>query len=69
MWCAAEEENPGRRFRDYALLGDDIVIGDPAVAARYREWLNDLGVKIYESKSITSTLEFAKKFRVKGLSL
>ncbi|EEF27291.1 conserved hypothetical protein [Ricinus communis] len=36
VWCAAEEENPGRRFRDYALLGDDIVIGDPAVAARYR---------------------------------
>ncbi|GER39083.1 mitovirus RNA-dependent RNA polymerase [Striga asiatica] len=21
VWCAAEEENPGRRFRDYALLG------------------------------------------------
>lgn len=60
------------RVRDYALLGDDIVIGDTAVAARYREWVNDLGGKIYESKSITSSigaLEFAKKFRVKGLPL
>lgn len=70
MWCAAEE--PGRRFRDYALLGDDIVIGDPAVAARYCEWVNDFLVKIYESKYITSSigaLEFAKKFRVKPVNV
>lgn len=37
---------PGRVFRKYTLLGDDIVIGDPKVASVYREMMADLGVKI-----------------------
>lgn len=38
-------------FTDYALLGDDIVIADEAVAQQSRELLNKLDVSISESKS------------------
>ncbi|KAI8522409.1 hypothetical protein RHMOL_RhmolMtG0006000 (mitochondrion) [Rhododendron molle] len=30
---------PGRTFRQYAVLGDDVVIADPLVAKRYEEAL------------------------------
>lgn len=72
MWCAAEDVYPGRSFLDYALLGDDIVIGDQKVALRYKQWLADLGVSVSMPKSLVSdigALEFAKKFRVKGVDL
>lgn len=54
-------------FKDYIVLGDDIVIFDPAVASRYYYIMTELlGVKIGMAKSIVSTnswtLEFAKKF-------
>lgn len=72
MWCAAEDVYPGRRFLDYALPGDEIVIGDQKVALPYKEWLADLGVSVSMPKSLVSdicVLEFAKKFRVKGVHL
>ena len=71
VWMAAERAYPGQRviFRDYAVLGDDVVITDPLVAQHYRALLDQLGVTISHQKSVVSDsgcLEFAKRFRVKG---
>lgn len=52
-------------FTDYALLGDDLVIGNAAVAKRYLHIMSTLGVGIGLHKSLLSplgtTLEFAKR--------
>jgi len=51
-------------FTDYALLGDDLVIADEAVARCYLALASDLGVSINMDKSIVSeesVLEFAKR--------
>lgn len=48
---AADRVYPETVFRKYALLGDDIVIGDPKVASVYREMMAELGVKIPLPKS------------------
>lgn len=51
-------------FKDYALLGDDIVIADKAVAMAYHEIMTKvLGVDINLSKSLISSnsFEFAKR--------
>lgn len=52
-----------RKFKDYAVLGDDLVIANDDVALHYLEVCKDLGVEINLSKSIISTdiAEFAKK--------
>jgi hypothetical protein len=51
-------------FRDYCILGDDIVIANDAIAKRYSEIMTDLGVGINNSKSIISStvVEFAKRW-------
>lgn len=51
------------RFEYYALLGDDIVIADKAVAKAYLVIMQDLGLDINMSKSLVSddTFEFAKR--------
>ncbi|KAK2658106.1 hypothetical protein Ddye_011158 [Dipteronia dyeriana] len=62
---AADRVYPETVFRKYALLGDDIVIGDPKVASVYREMMAELGVKISLPKSLVSSrgsMEFAKRF-------
>ncbi|DAB41745.1 RNA-dependent RNA polymerase [Oxybasis rubra mitovirus 1] len=69
VWLAADRVNPNRKtpFRDYALLGDDIVIANKEVAHEYRKYLDRLQVKISDAKSITSergAFEFAKQFWV-----
>jgi len=55
----------GEWFADYAVLGDDIVIADSAVASSYLSLMEILGVNIGLAKSLVShdgqTLEFAKK--------
>lgn len=61
-------------FEDYAVLGDDIVIANPAVAKRYLSLMTEgLGVEINLGKSIVSTsgntMEFAKRFIVKGVDV
>lgn len=55
-------------FTDYALLGDDIVIANTAVAQEYALILASLGVSISETKSHVSvdTYEFAKRWIHKG---
>jgi hypothetical protein len=52
-------------FNHYALLGDDIVIAEEAVARAYHRLMTDLGVSINLSKSFemdSGTLEFAKRW-------
>ncbi|KAI9070792.1 hypothetical protein K1719_047240 [Acacia pycnantha] len=66
VWWCAELVYPGRRFRDYAILRDDVVIVDESVAKVYSAALGDLGVTISYSKSLIShsgSAEFAKRFR------
>jgi hypothetical protein len=56
-------------FELYAILGDDVVIGDRNVAAEYVTIMKETGVKIGFNKSIVSdnlSLEFAKRFFYKG---
>lgn len=50
-------------FDKYAIIGDDVVIVDCKVAARYRTIINSLGVDISEAKSHVSQhmFEIAKK--------
>jgi len=69
VWAAAELVNPGVRFWDYALLGDDVVIANRDVALSYRRVMEGLKVKISDIKSLVSShaCEFAKRFLVKGL--
>jgi hypothetical protein len=52
-------------FSHYALLGDDIVIADEAVAKSYLSLIESLGMTINMSKSFeikSGTLEFAKRW-------
>jgi hypothetical protein len=50
-------------FRDYAIIGDDIIIANDAVANCYRSIMNDLGVEINMTKSHHGNVaEFAKKW-------
>lgn len=52
-------------FQHYALLGDDIVIADAAVAGAYLDLMTTLGVPINKSKSfeiLSGACEFAKRW-------
>lgn len=55
----------GTWFADYAVLGDDLVLANKAVADEYLEILRDLGMEVNLSKSLLSSdgtcLEFAKR--------
>jgi hypothetical protein len=57
-------------FRDYAILGDDIVILNAAVLREYLVILKQIGVTAGLAKSLLANgrfvLEFAKKFFVNG---
>jgi hypothetical protein len=59
------------QFRDYLLLGDDIVIYDEEVASNYESILHGLGVEIQSEKSLVSkdTFEFAKRIFHRGQEL
>jgi hypothetical protein len=51
-------------FRDYAILGDDVVIANEHVAAAYLNLMSQLGVEISLAKSLISeggVIEFAKR--------
>lgn len=65
MWLAAWRVHPGKRFWDYAILGDDIVIADQGVAEEYQKIMKDAEVTISKEKSLisfTGVMEFAKRF-------
>ena len=72
VWWCAEQVYPGVKFTRYAVLGDDVVIADEAVAKVYASLLKDLGVmKSYQKSRIShrGAAEFAKRFRVRGLTV
>lgn len=54
-----------RDFKDYAVLGDDVVIANKEVADQYLINMRLLGVSINMSKSLASEnlVEFAKRYR------
>jgi len=56
-------------FKEYVLLGDDVVIFNQAVAYEYRRLVKRLGVAISPTKSLVQAkgvFEFAKKFARTG---
>ncbi|XP_022772494.1 uncharacterized protein LOC111315183 [Durio zibethinus] len=60
--------SPGRLFRQYAILGDDVVIANEKVASVYEDSFSKLGVSFSYHKSLififnTGCAEFAKRFR------
>lgn len=72
IWWAAEKVMPGKKFLDYAVLGDDVVIANERVAQWYKYALGALQVKISVAKSLvseTGAFEFAKRFFVKSASV
>jgi hypothetical protein len=59
-------------FALYAVLGDDLVIGDYQVAYQYIKLCKTIGVEINLAKSIISdnlSLEFAKRYFYKGVEV
>jgi hypothetical protein len=63
-----------RSFRDYAVLGDDVVIWNSAVANRYERQMKYLGIPINLTKSIKgdsqrSQIEFAKRHARDGVEI
>lgn len=52
-------------FKDYCILGDDVVIANDRVAEEYLVIMNALGVSINRQKSVESFkfTEFAKKLK------
>nr|UPW42221.1 MAG: putative RNA dependent RNA polymerase [Jiangsu mito-like virus 14] len=58
-------------FRDYCILGDDIVIRNDAVASEYYNLMKALGVSINLSKSVESFdfAEFAKRWSGPGVQI
>lgn len=60
-----------RDFKDYILLGDDIVINNDRVAQCYISLLTNLGVGVSLTKTHTSynTYEFAKRWIRRGIEV
>jgi hypothetical protein len=60
-------------YRDYVILGDDLVIFDPRVAEKYLALCKGLGVEINLSKSViaqgVAVVEFAKRTGYKGFDV
>lgn len=69
VWWCAEQVYPSKRFTRYAILGDDICIADSKVAKVYRDALETLKVQVSLPVSEIGCAEFAKKFRVRGLTV
>jgi len=65
-WCAYLSGI--NNFKDYIILGDDIVIKNDKVARLYKIWIKNLGVDLSEAKTHVSvdTYEFAKRWICKG---
>jgi hypothetical protein len=66
---------PLKFFKDYKLLGDDVVIYDSKVAGVYHQLLTEvIGIPINDSKSIignsqNSQIEFTKRFSLDGTEM
>lgn len=72
QWCASLEGEIS--FKDYRIIGDDVVIANGKVATRYRSMLEALDVPISKAKSIVSLCppysgEIAKRLVWKGMDI
>jgi hypothetical protein len=70
-WENIHKGKPLRFFKQYKLLGDDIVIFNKVVARRYQWLLKKIGLTINYSKSIIGDqenyqIEFAKRLALRG---
>lgn len=52
VWLAAKLSAYPGKFSDYAVLGDDVVIANPQVAAKYEWLLEQMGVTISKDFSL-----------------
>lgn len=71
VWLAAWRVLPGKRFFDYAILCDYLVIAHPGVAKEYQRIMSDCETSISKEKSLIShsgCLEFAKRFMCNGVT-
>lgn len=59
--CAVGKVN----FRDYLILGDDVVIAGREVAEAYRKIMEGIGVKISETKSLVPGTRLGCEFASK----
>nr|UJQ92446.1 MAG: putative RNA-dependent RNA polymerase [Mitoviridae sp.] len=69
QWAARRTGFRGNWFEAYAVLGDDIVIADDAVAKMYQVICAEIGLEIGLAKSLASrgkTCEFAKTLFFRG---
>jgi hypothetical protein len=69
QYAAYKSKRPLGFFKDYALLGDDIVIANADVALAYQALLLEIGVEYGLAKSLISStggFEFAKRTFSKG---
>jgi len=73
QYCARKAGFPGNRwFRDYAILGDDIIIAHEGAARVYKDLISLQGVAMSHHKTIISdngSCEFAKRFLWKGIDI
>jgi len=71
QYSASQCGFPHGKFRDYCILGDDIVIANSLVAGYYKDVIKGLGVGISKEKSLVSldTYEFAKRLVCQGQEL
>jgi len=68
QWAAHRVGSTGW-FEYYAVLGDDVVIGNDKVAEEYLRIMRALGVEISLAKTLTGkdrSMEFAKRFFLRG---
>jgi len=61
-------------FREYQILGDDVVIWNKAVGDIYSALISEIGIPINEAKSVKSCngntqIEFAKRIALNGVEL
>jgi hypothetical protein len=62
---------PLKFFKNYRLLGDDVVIYDEEVAQRYQTLMRTIGISINMAKSVigdkdSNQIEFAKRLALRG---
>ncbi|KAF3677603.1 putative zinc finger CCCH domain-containing protein 39-like [Capsicum annuum] len=74
VWLAVKKAYPhlNHPFKEYTLLGDDILITDKQVALQYKKLLDRLSVTISDAKYIvsnTGAVEFSKKFCLKSMKI
>jgi hypothetical protein len=68
MFMCCEDLGIKWRTAKYAILGDDVLIGDTSLYLKYRSYLDNLDIPVSEPKTHESKLllEFAKRWVYKG---